>query len=70
MKNYHKANINTTYNLLLLPTERENNDIQNKKVHFKFNDDYNDNESDFFINEQYINIKFLMLNYINQVEIR
>lgn len=70
LKNYHKASINTTYNLLLLPTERENNDIQNKKVHFKFNDDYNDNESDFFINEQYINIKFLMLNYINQVEIR
>ncbi|WP_164993375.1 LlaJI family restriction endonuclease [Macrococcus sp. DPC7161] len=55
-----------TYNLLLLPTEREMDDEKNKRTHFLFNSIYNRDEmnTDMKISEQYFQIKYLMELYL------
>lgn len=55
-----------TYNILLLPTDREMNHTDNRKTHFIFNPEFNKDETDsnMKISEQYFQIKKLMELYL------
>lgn len=53
-----------TYNLLLLPTSKNQNCLENRKKHYLQNPNYNNNERNFQISEQYFNIRFLMIYFI------
>lgn len=63
---FNNGNLETwkTYNILLLPTSRIQNHESNKRKHYVQNTDYNNEEKDFTINEQYFNIKMLMCYYL------
>ncbi|WP_053032837.1 LlaJI family restriction endonuclease [Staphylococcus haemolyticus] len=66
LKEYSKTEvIKKTYNILILPTDRNNSSILNQKEHFKFNPEYNTVEGNFSVKEQYINMQFLLRNYVN-----
>lgn len=54
----------TTYNILILPTFRENDSLLNKVSHFELKESYNKNEKNFNIKEQYCNIKSIMKSYL------
>ncbi|WP_347320740.1 hypothetical protein [Rossellomorea sp. RS05] len=64
-KNFNGIDIVNTYNILLLPTYKENSDQGNYVNHFQLNPLFNDNEKDFSIKEQYCNVKIIMSSYIN-----
>lgn len=64
--NFHKdiQEYLQTYNILLLPTHRNQNDENNKRIHYIQDPRYNKYEKDFIIREQYFNIKHLMRLYL------
>lgn len=53
-----------THNILILPTDLEQSNEKNFKVHFDLNTTFNRDETEFKIKEQYCNIKNVMMTYI------
>ena len=53
-----------THNILILPTDMEQNDKKNYKVHFDLNTEFNRDETELKIKEQYCNTKDVMKAYI------
>lgn len=54
-----------THNILILPTNMHPEDPSNFKVHFNLDTNYNRDESELKIKEQYCNTKQVMFSYIN-----
>lgn len=54
----------TTYNILILPTFRDDNDLLNRISHFDLKEGYNNDEKQFSVKEQYCNIKSVMKSYL------
>lgn len=53
-----------THNILILPTDIDSNNTSNYKIHFNLNTDFNKDETELKIKEQYCNTKKVMLAYI------
>lgn len=53
-----------THNILILPTDVDLNDTSNYKIHFNLNTDFNRDETELKIKEQYCNTKNIMKAYI------
>lgn len=53
-----------TNNVLLLPTDRNRDDERNFKKHFDLNPLFNLDEREFVIREQYLNVKYILKEYV------